>query len=515
MPRDIAKLVQSASGNLLTVNEQTLAVHYVHHTLLSHLQETKSIPSNYHFNAEDSLTTVMEICITYLNYDIFGNQLVRRRPLELSANPASVPEQVIKTAISNTPLPAPVSRLLSRKRMLITREISMDIWKIMDEARIRAMRQEKQYTLHTFFAYAQENWLQHSKSITADSSPVYYLWLNIVRGQVNSLQLPWTDLKMEGLEWAYLNSHSAILALFFSYSDPLNPFDLGPDNVFKLSLLCDSPEARAPNVKDIVARVVSLGIRREGAVSNWLGSTRRRAIQRIIEISPDIDEPLSDQSSPDIGMTPLALVCQDQRWGELLVDLLEKGADPSLASGKFHETPLLIATRMGWQEGVRLLLEYSADPNKGSPTLTPLGQAIIDVQHPIDWEGSIIEKLLFAGASPFLPAQRSPMRRLLGQSMLDEQDMDLACRILLRCRPLIAPNQAHEDSLAEARQVLSMLEHRECNPKLAEDSLAEARQVLSVLEHRECHPKLATIIALLKSVEVHRHLIDSKTSRTT
>ncbi|KAK4117813.1 hypothetical protein N656DRAFT_764948 [Canariomyces notabilis] len=526
MPRDIAKLVQSASGNLLTVNEQTLTVHYVHHTLLSHLQETKSVLSKFHFTAEDASRTMMEICITYLNYDTFQAVVSRCAP-ELTANPTKITEQVLKTAISNVSLPAPVSRLLSRKRMpSTTREISIDIGKIMEEARISAMRQE-QYTLHTFLAYAQESWLQHSKSIREDSSPVYHLWLNIVRGQVGLLELPWSDLKKEGLEWAYLNSHSAILTLFFSYSDPLNlwlwdmyGWFLGRDNIARLGRLCDSPEARLPNVKDIVARVLSLNslnasrgqeycdikdeskcvpIENQDSHSYRVPSDRDvhlDAIRSIIKIATDIDEPLRDRGSPHTGMTPLAVVCSQSQFGPLGVGLgeawagdlvnllLEKGADPSLASIRSNETPLLIATRMGWHEGIRLLLEYGADPNKGSPTLTPLEQTIDNLQY-ITFDdrapNPIMAQFLRAGANPFLPAHRSLMRRLLcikSRSVPDRKNLDVAHLILLRCRHLTEFSSAgdYEEALTEARELLFTIRHH----------------------HWQYEHKVATIVVLLK-----------------
>lgn len=463
LPRDMAKLVESTSGGLLAVNEHSLTVHYVHHTVMSHMH-TQPASSIYHFSPKEASTAMMAVCITYLNHGLFRTELASWRPT-VKAKTAGAPECVVESTISNAALPTSIGRLLFRRRTTAAAAVAptIDIAKLLEDARSATLLQEAQHTLHAFLPYARENWLQHSRQITAGSEIVYRLWLNMVRGEVDSVELPWQQLKEDGLEWAYRNAHKPLLLLFLSESDPAGLVSV--DGIHQLAQLCRSPEAPVPSVKDIVARVISLGIRMDPGRAD-------RRVQLAIEClinRADVNEPLRDEGSSDVGLTPLALLCSHSArdWILELKRLLEKGANPSLASGPAGVTPLLIAVRNHWIQGVHLLLEFGADPNKGSRATTPLEEIVI-LQGPwkLSSAFSITVSLLDAGADPFLPSWKSPIRSLLSPEAPRQDDLDLVRRMLMRCEPCKPMSLYAKEAALEAYHVLNMVRERAEQPEL-------------------------------------------------
>ncbi|KAK3375657.1 hypothetical protein B0T24DRAFT_676581 [Lasiosphaeria ovina] len=472
VPRDMAKLVSSSSGNLLTINEHTLAVHFVHHTAATHIQSTPTVPQAIHFSSEEASATMMGICITYLNYGLFQTKMVKVESV-FNVETSTIPQRVVDSAISTAALPSLFSQLLFKSRPGgAVAGPTINIGKIIDDA--RSSNQSEQYNLHAFLPYAKENWLYHSRAIAAEAGLVYRLWLSILRGDVSAAELPWQDLQKEGIEWAVEESHAALLLLFFSVADPLNLFNL--DNMRRVSLqLTETRRATAAHifllVPDLVARFISLGIQRDrkhrdpGAVQGI-----RQAIHFASPGSLDVT--LGDTDSSDFGMTPLAMLYQQDvdvftTWYLRCGEMLEKGANPSQPSSEAQETPLLLAVRSNNLQAAILLATYKADPNKGSPTTTPLEDATILQDRRVSI--NILRHLLSAGASPFLPRWKSPVRSLVAPladggdggdgSAVNKEDEDFAEWMLFHT-PLDKAYESGSDSVAEARQVLGILQRR-------------------------------------------------------
>ena len=98
----------------------------------------------------------------------------------------------------------------------------------------------------------------------------------------------------------------------------------------------------------------------------------------------------------DTGETPLHIVIarRDALW---LGFLLQRGADPNARDAR-GTTPLMVATRLGWSEGIETLLTYHAGVDVTGPNgETPLIRAVQNR------DIASVRLLLAAGASTMKP----------------------------------------------------------------------------------------------------------------
>ncbi|KAK4309916.1 hypothetical protein Pmani_018473 [Petrolisthes manimaculis] len=108
----------------------------------------------------------------------------------------------------------------------------------------------------------------------------------------------------------------------------------------------------------------------------------------------------ADIEMEDVKGQTSIFVATSQRKPEIMKILLEAGAYPE-GSRKNRCTPLLVAVRDGFTQGVRLLLQYGADPEPCEQIVTcipgwPLHHSVVYAHFPCFFE------LLKAGATPCL-----------------------------------------------------------------------------------------------------------------
>ena len=96
---DIQFLVNS-SGGLLIKDEEARTVHFVHHSFRHYLLQSapaESYPISYRINQTEATMLLGQICLTYLNFDVFHQQVVKSTAKKTSdLNPASIVENSIQ-----------------------------------------------------------------------------------------------------------------------------------------------------------------------------------------------------------------------------------------------------------------------------------------------------------------------------------------------------------------------------------------------------------------------------------
>ncbi|EXJ93679.1 hypothetical protein A1O1_02071 [Capronia coronata CBS 617.96] len=206
-------------GSLLIVEEEELTVQFAHHSvkqfLLSELPDHEI--GQYHVDAGEADLRLGEICVTYLNFEEFGVQLVKRQSTSPSSEPIHVPSAVLSAALPQ----ATVSRLAIK--LLKRRDARGYDWKSQAES-FSLSAEEKPAAVpaeNAFLPYAQDNWLLHTKEFGPASTACYGLWDILINGKAPHVKIPWASTRISlsdrsTLGWIVDNEHSALFMLIFS-----------------------------------------------------------------------------------------------------------------------------------------------------------------------------------------------------------------------------------------------------------------------------------------------------------
>ncbi|OAP57751.1 hypothetical protein AYL99_08489 [Fonsecaea erecta] len=198
-------------GSLLLIDEEDSAVRFTHHSVKQYLLSDPQDASTRHFHVEgpEADLSIGEICVTYLNYNVFNSTLVKM------SNRAILQPQDITASIIERTLPQAAGSKLALKLLKRNAVRDFDV-----KARIREMApQEQRQQDYPFLPYAKTFWLFHTRKFETGRQATYKLWLRLLLNSVKIVKLPWgavPSAEAEGeeekvLEWALANEHEALV----------------------------------------------------------------------------------------------------------------------------------------------------------------------------------------------------------------------------------------------------------------------------------------------------------------
>lgn len=168
--------------SLVIVTEEERTVHFVHQSVMQFLLDQNSTSTALHFDLVQASLELGEVCVTYLNYGIFDQ--------DLSTNVVpTIPAGVIPTKIARNTLRG--KRSVGQLALMLLNLQPTDgpeIGKIMAETG-RVHRKRQGTAAFEFLKYASQHWLIHTTNIN-HSHRTFSLWKGLLQHS-----------KFDGLVW--------------------------------------------------------------------------------------------------------------------------------------------------------------------------------------------------------------------------------------------------------------------------------------------------------------------------
>ena len=345
-------------GGLLFVEEEQQAVHFTHYSvkqyLLSEAIGTSLRP--YHIDTERSDAEVGAVCVTYLNFGIFSRQLARTTGNSQSIT--SIPSMVLKETLPHRTLGKKIAlALLQRQHNSGTAGFRPLEEASGDTEAFRRQRIQEQYS---FWSYAREFWLEHTKSATElGSQNPPRLWINLINdanlpGPTTSI--PWTyeDWAIGArtvIDWIIKQKHYFLAQLMIHSNVDLT------EECFQRLLY----GAVANGDGRLVEIILSSGRVPITVLNSALQFAVKKGdielIKQLISLKSDVNAPAGDD-----GRTALQQAA-GMGYMEIVEKLLAGGADVNAPAVDDGRTALQAAAEHGHMEVVETLLAEGADIN--------------------------------------------------------------------------------------------------------------------------------------------------------
>ncbi|KAH6977610.1 hypothetical protein EDB80DRAFT_593635, partial [Ilyonectria destructans] len=151
MPNDIYAAL-ACCGSLVIVDEETLSVKLIHHSVKQFLLGGPDGVAGQTFTIKDANKTMAGVVITYLNYGVFETQLSNKVIPQVQHG--AVPTKVVSSVLNSSSVQKLALRLLKSKE-----PSSIDVSKVLaKEGQYSKMRPTSQFY---FLLYARLYWTQH------------------------------------------------------------------------------------------------------------------------------------------------------------------------------------------------------------------------------------------------------------------------------------------------------------------------------------------------------------------
>ncbi|MCJ1463915.1 hypothetical protein MMC07_002524 [Pseudocyphellaria aurata] len=393
---DMLQSLFVSCGSLLVVDEEHLTVHFAHHSVKQHFLSEPVIDSDmkkYHIKMREADLYLGDVIVTYLNFGIFDQQLVKSKSAIPIPQVKNYPSAILGRSLPGSKIISKVAVKLLRNRPNSTLDVHSQLRKaagIVDRS-----EEQTDGLAYSFLSYAREYWLFHTKRYKPTRVTVYPLWRLLVDGTAKSVQLPWApesnlDFGDKYINWVMQNEHFALINHSLielskkTFLDPeifLDREQVRVRNAIRLLLeLLEKKTTNSMNTQDIEfgavlllasflndKAVVFLSLK-NGADINAANKERETALQVASSHGHEMIVRLLLENGADVnGVSPngettalhAALKYDHEEIAKLLLD---NGADVNAVSAK-GETALSVASIRHFEMIVRLLLKNGADVN--------------------------------------------------------------------------------------------------------------------------------------------------------
>ena len=202
-------LALSCCGPLVIVDDEQGTVHFTHQSVRHHLTLNASDPSltDYHVDLEAADARAGEICITYLNFNIFDRR-VAKAPAK-GTKTVEIPGEIVRGILPRTNL---VSKLTAIRFLKDKQTLNRAVQRQMQDVVGGRVQQE-----HYFLLYARKWWIFHAKFLRAPPGPMWDMWCQLLTDENDHVDKPWPSHAPSDhsryqhmIEWAKLNDHGAL-----------------------------------------------------------------------------------------------------------------------------------------------------------------------------------------------------------------------------------------------------------------------------------------------------------------
>lgn len=225
---DIQKTISSC-GSLLEVDEESLTVHYIHPSAKQHLShhatglspDIRITPGiQVRFSNVEANRLMGGICLTYLNWGIFENQITfRHTPWQISGS--DTVSASVKYPLRSTSISGKIAQMYLKRTRRISSSTStpFDFKGALMEA---YSGKDKRQPVGEFFflSYAVKYWIEHCEDLNDSMGTTWNLWQKLINNPPSIItRLPWDmsddyislDAHMRRAQWAFDNCHQALV----------------------------------------------------------------------------------------------------------------------------------------------------------------------------------------------------------------------------------------------------------------------------------------------------------------
>lgn len=160
-----ARAVLASGGSLIYVDEEDDSVRFVHHSVEQFLLGDLGNGNEFVFTREDADLEMAHVVLTYLNYDVFKNQVSTKVHPSLSADKA--PTTILASVFSSSSSACSVALRLLRSK----RKISFDVGHALSAYQHQSTAR---HTFH-FLQYAEEYFIDNTRNIGTASGALLSL----------------------------------------------------------------------------------------------------------------------------------------------------------------------------------------------------------------------------------------------------------------------------------------------------------------------------------------------------
>ncbi|MCJ1384352.1 hypothetical protein MMC17_007468 [Xylographa soralifera] len=308
------KLTLSYCGGLVIIDEEELTVRLAHHSIKQFLLKEYEKSTAGAIKIEDTNRKMIEIVLTYLNYDVFETQLSTRVIPQIDA--ASIPNIIIESTFASSSKDSPSNiRGSALKLIKFEKRPNHDIGKTIAETS-RGFKSPLRNEFH-FHVYAKTFWFQHSICIAERASPMYALLLKTIRKKSADVDIKDQDGRTL-LFWAVENEHEAIVKALLE--------------IGKVNADSKDQNGRTP--------------------LSWAAEKGQEAVVIALLKTGKVDADSKDQ----YGQTPLWWAAE-KGYEAVVKALLKTGKVNADSKGQSGRTPLWWAAEKGHEAVVKALLE--------------------------------------------------------------------------------------------------------------------------------------------------------------
>ena len=365
---DVLRSLESC-GSFLVVDEELSTIHFAHSSVKAHLltEPTDLDVWQYHVNMCQADINLGKIAVTYLNLDVFANQLSKTcGPSEIYAD--KVPSFVVTSALPKSEVVNKMALAMLRGRKMPGKDSGLNVG---INANLLGENNTQTREVFPFLLYCQEFWLYHSKNFhnpKLHGIQQYKLWYRLVDGLVKTVEPPWApehliDVGERFIGWVMKNHHYSLAVrtikilwhlLCITRDRILMEGPMG--QVEELLSLFSNAYAYRIHSPDLHITIVS-GQLPNGGVLQVAASLGYESVVRLA-----LDAGIDINAWNSISETALhaAISSGKQTTAELLI---EKGADVNCKSGKYGSALQAAAATRDMDPIVELLLEKGANVN--------------------------------------------------------------------------------------------------------------------------------------------------------
>jgi hypothetical protein len=221
----------SCCGSLLELDEEALTVHFVHPSAKQHLllSDSENAPSSSsRFTQKEAATIMGTICVTYLNWSAFENQLIPQY-LPWLTDGSTTLNAVVNPPFQSKGFAKKVAQMYlqrTRRSSSLSESSSFDFKRVLMDAYSKVEQKHPMEGFH-FLPYAKQYWLHHTKEFNKSMGKMYTLWERLINNPPtiignfpwdNSLDSSTEDAIQRRLDWAFRYRHHA-LASSILYTD--------------------------------------------------------------------------------------------------------------------------------------------------------------------------------------------------------------------------------------------------------------------------------------------------------
>ncbi|KAH0556172.1 hypothetical protein GP486_005898, partial [Trichoglossum hirsutum] len=216
LENDINRLVPYC-GNLIVFDEEDRVVQFAHYTVKQFLLAESRSPllDSFHFQLLHADLEAGEVCVTYLNFNDFKQQLVKVSPTPAHlSHPMAILEVSLSTGLNVKRSPWLRRAQLRGPRNPEKINIGQQLY---SAAGMRDSKPiEKFKAIYALLPYASEHWLSHSSTFSEQNTKTWRLWNSLLLTESIFVQMPWkfdewTRRTQSVIQWTLQNDHCALI----------------------------------------------------------------------------------------------------------------------------------------------------------------------------------------------------------------------------------------------------------------------------------------------------------------